>query len=160
MAESTRDERSPRVVAGVDGSQSSLAALRWAASQADRTGATLHAVAAWAWPGSYGWAMPLPDDFDPAADAGKVLKEAADGLRADHPGLAVVTEVVEGHPAAVLVEASRGADLLVVGGRGHSQLAGMLLGSVSAHCVAHAHCPVVVYRNGHEGKELGPMQAS
>jgi nucleotide-binding universal stress UspA family protein len=59
----------------------------------------------------------------------------------------VRTEVVEGHPALVLVEVSNGADLLVVGNRGHGGFAGMLLGSVSEHCVTHAHCPVLVMRD-------------
>jgi nucleotide-binding universal stress UspA family protein len=54
---------------------------------------------------------------------------------------------MEGHPATRLIEASAGADLLVVGSRGHGAFAGMLLGSVSEHCVAHASCPVVVVRH-------------
>ena len=55
--------------------------------------------------------------------------------------------VVEGHPAPALVDASRGASLLVVGSRGHGEFAGMLLGSVSEHCVTKAHCPVLVLRD-------------
>ena len=54
--------------------------------------------------------------------------------------------VVEGNPAQVLLDASDGADLLVVGSRGHGGFAEALLGSVSQHCVHHAHCPVVVIR--------------
>jgi nucleotide-binding universal stress UspA family protein len=56
--------------------------------------------------------------------------------------------IEEGHPAPLLVEASRGAALLVVGSRGHGEFAGMLLGSVSEHCVSNAHSPVVVVRDG------------
>ena len=64
--------------------------------------------------------------------------------RVRHPGVEFVPVVVEGHPAPVLVEASRGADLLALGSRGHGEVAGMLLGSVSENCAAHAHSPVLV----------------
>jgi len=53
---------------------------------------------------------------------------------------------VQGHPAPVLVEASKGADLLVIGCRGHGEFAGMLIGSVSEFCATNAHCPVLVHR--------------
>jgi len=54
--------------------------------------------------------------------------------------------VIDGHPAPVLVEASKGAELLVVGSRGHGEFVGMLIGSVSEYCAAHALCPVLVHR--------------
>ena len=54
--------------------------------------------------------------------------------------------LINGHPAPVLVEASKGADLLVVGSRGHGEFVGMLIGSVSEYCVTNAHCPVLVHR--------------
>jgi nucleotide-binding universal stress UspA family protein len=56
------------------------------------------------------------------------------------------TLVVQGHPAPALVEASKGADLLVVGSRGHGEFVGMLIGSVSEYCTTNAHCPVLVHR--------------
>jgi len=59
----------------------------------------------------------------------------------------ITTKVVSGHPSNVLVEASKDADLLVVGSRGHGRVRGMVLGSVSNHCTHHAHCPVVVVRS-------------
>jgi len=62
------------------------------------------------------------------------------------PSLRVEQEVVEGHPAQQLVVASEGADLVVVGSRGHGGFVGMLLGSVSQHVSAHAACPVLVVR--------------
>jgi nucleotide-binding universal stress UspA family protein len=59
-----------------------------------------------------------------------------------------LTQVVrEGRPAEVLLDESEGASTLVVGSRGRGAFAGMLLGSVSAHCIAHAGCPVVVVRD-------------
>ena len=135
-----------RIVVGVDGSQPSLSALEWAARQAEFTAATLEAITTWEWPTSYGWTPPWPQEWSPGADAQKLLDEALEGVRRRHPSIEVNPRVVEGHAAPILVEASRGADLLAVGSRGHGEFAGMLLGSVSEHCVTNAHCPVLVMR--------------
>ena len=137
-----------RIVVGFDGSEPSMEVMRWAARYADLTGSGLEVVMTWEWPTNYGWTLPLPADYDPAADAQEVLAKAVEILREPHPRLDVSWKVIEGHPAPTLVEQSRGADLLVVGSRGHGEFAGMLLGSVSEHCVAHAHCPVLVVRHG------------
>ena len=142
-----------RIVVGIDGSPASLEALAWAATQAERMGATLDAVTAWQWPTGYGWPLPFPEGFDPAADAERALETALAPVRDAHPVLELRSHVVEGHPAEVLVDASRGATLLVVGNRGHGAFAGMVLGSVSEHCAAHAHCPVVVTRHPHGESE-------
>ncbi|MGO9029742.1 MAG: universal stress protein [Acidimicrobiales bacterium] len=136
-----------RVVVGIDGSPSSLEALAQATDQALRRGAVLEAVTTWEWPASYGWALQLPEGFDPAADAATMLDGALEPVRRDHPELEIRTLVVEGTPASVLVKASNGADLLVVGSRGHGEFAGMLLGSVSQHCMTNAHCSVLVVRD-------------
>jgi nucleotide-binding universal stress UspA family protein len=138
-----------RIVVGVDGSDSSLKALCWAARQAELTNSTLELITTWDWPMSYGWAVPLPSDYDPRTTAQSLLDDAIATLGPTDPALDVHTTVVEGHPAPVLLQASRTADLLVVGSRGHGEFAGMLLGSVSEHCVTNAHCPVVVLRDGH-----------
>lgn len=135
------------IVVGVDGSASSLAALEWGAHQAELTGSALHAVTVWAWPTTYGYPIPVATGFDPAADAAKVLDDAVAGIRRAHPSIEIRTSVLEGSTAKALVESSRGAEILVVGSRGHGELAGMLLGSVSEHCAAHAHCPVLVVRH-------------
>ncbi len=142
-------EESPgpgRIVVGVDGSPSSLQALAWAARQAHLAGSTLEVVSTWEWPTSYGWAVPVPDDFDPEQDVRDSLEPAVAALQARFPDLHIEHHVVSGHPAPVLVEASKGADLLVVGSRGHGEFMGMVLGSTSEHCTANAHCPVLVYR--------------
>jgi nucleotide-binding universal stress UspA family protein len=136
-----------RVVVGLDGSQASLDALAWAARQADLTGAGLDIVAAWEWPTSFGWAVPVPDDLDPEAEVRAGVNDALESVRASHPALRVDGRVVRGHPAPVLVEASKGADLLVVGSRGHGEFVGMLIGSVSEYCTTNAHCPVLVHRS-------------
>jgi nucleotide-binding universal stress UspA family protein len=136
-----------RIVVGVDGSPSSVQALDWAARQATITGCAVSAVTTWRFPTSYGFPMPVAPDFDPAADASKVLEGALQESRKAHPEVSFTASVLEGYPAQVLIDASDGAELLVVGSRGHGELAGMLLGSVSEHCVAHSHCPVVVVRH-------------
>jgi nucleotide-binding universal stress UspA family protein len=136
-----------RIVVGVDGSESSVRALEWAARQAELTGAGLEVITTWEWPTSYGWVAPIPDSWDPEVDATKMLEDILARLREKHPKTAVRSMVVEGHPAPVLIKASRGAELLVVGSRGHGEFSGMLLGSVGEHCVSHAHCPVLVLRD-------------
>jgi nucleotide-binding universal stress UspA family protein len=134
------------IVVGLDGSESSMQALTWALRQAELTGASVAAVAAWHIPASWGWGVPVPAAVSPQPDTEKMLDDALRPIRLQYPDITIESQVKEGHPAAVLVDASRGADLLVVGSRGHGEFAGMLLGSVSEHCVTNAHCPVVVLR--------------
>jgi nucleotide-binding universal stress UspA family protein len=134
-----------RIVVGVDGSPASKEALRWAARQAVLTQANLDVVIAWRPPVTYGYAVEISDaDFEGRA------RETLDSLVSEVLGpnvpTTVRTSVTEGHPAPALIEAARGADLLVVGSRGHGAFSGMLLGSTSMHCVHHATCPVLVVR--------------
>jgi nucleotide-binding universal stress UspA family protein len=139
-----------RIVVGVDGSDSSLSALRWAIRQAGLTGAAVDAVIAWQYSaslGGAGWVMTGigdPDDF-PEIPRKVVTAAISDSLE---PGSDVRVRplVVEGVAAQVLIDASAGADLLVLGSRGHGGFTEALLGSVSQHCVHHAQCPVVVIR--------------
>ncbi|MDQ6648864.1 MAG: universal stress protein [Actinomycetota bacterium] len=146
MTETTQVRR-PVIVVGVDGSEASKDALRWAVVQAGLTSADVHAQMAWQVPGTYGLVPLYPYDFDIEGATAKALEEVVDEMfGADRP-LGLTTQVVEGHPVSTLVEAAKGAALLVVGSRGHGAFAGMLLGSVSEHCVAHASCPVVVVRH-------------
>jgi nucleotide-binding universal stress UspA family protein len=135
-----------RVVVGVDGSESSKHALRWAARQAGFTGATLEAVTGWEYPAFFGFAPTVPDGIDYGELAGRALDQSIDEVfGADRPAR-LETRVVARHPALALVEASEGADLLVVGSRGYGGFADALLGSVSTYCIHHAHCPVTVIR--------------
>ena len=85
----------------------------------------------------------LPD-YDPAGDTQKSVDAIVDKVRSACPSVPIQSTVVEGHPARVLVEQSHGAEMLIVGSRGHGEFPGMLLGSVSQHCVTSAHCAVVV----------------
>ncbi|MGB9111528.1 MAG: universal stress protein [Acidimicrobiales bacterium] len=146
---STTIERAARIVVGVDGSDSSLAALNWAARQAELTGSSVEAVIAWRLPMSYGFPVPVAPNFDLAGEASRVLDDAITSIRSAHPKMAIETSVREGYAAHVLVGASRDAELLVVGSSGHGELTGMLLGSVSEYCVAHSHCPVLIVPSSH-----------
>jgi nucleotide-binding universal stress UspA family protein len=141
---------SPRIVAGVDGSSSSMSALRWAVRQAGLTGAAVDAVIAWSYPanaGGYGWAPTgMEGSFDFKENAEKTLADAISSTVDPGSAVKVRALVAEGLPAQMLLDASDGADLLVVGSRGHGGFTEALLGSVSQHCVHHAHCPVVVIR--------------
>ena len=137
------DGLSHQIVVGIDGSPTSVAAASWAAKQARLTGANLEALTTWEWPPNYGWSI-YPSEYDPERDAHEILDEVIAPIRAAHPDLIINTTVLEEHPADQLVQASDGADLLAVGSRGRGEFAGLLLGSVSEHCLTNAHCPVLV----------------
>jgi nucleotide-binding universal stress UspA family protein len=139
----------PRIVAGVDGSESSLSALRWAIRQAGLTGAVVDAVAAWHYPdaGGFGYVpMGTGENYDFKAITEKVLADAISSTADPASDVRVRGHVIEGNAAQVLLDASGGADLLVLGSRGHGGFTEALLGSVSQHCVHHARCPVLVIR--------------
>jgi nucleotide-binding universal stress UspA family protein len=135
------------VVVGVDGSPESVGALKWAGDYAATAGARLRAVLAWRYPAAVGSA---PVGVAPASVSNEVRQQMTGTLTKAiaeaSPGVSVEPQIGYGHPAEVLVNLSDEADLLVVGNRGHGAFTGMLVGSVSIHCVTHAHCPVVVVR--------------
>jgi nucleotide-binding universal stress UspA family protein len=124
------------VVVGVDGSFQSVAALRWAARYADATGAAMRAVIA----------RHPEADGQPTMSGTAVLDDALARALPGDIAPAVERKVRSGHPAQVLIDESREADLLVVGSSGHGGFTGMLVGSVSIHCVTGAYCPVTVVR--------------
>jgi nucleotide-binding universal stress UspA family protein len=137
--------RNTDIVVGVDGSPSAKAALRWAVAQARHAGGRVRAVTTWEIPIYAGWMPMIPYD-DVATGAGKMLAQSVGEVLDQEPAVEVLESVLSGHPAQVLVDESAHAALLVVGSRGRGAFAGTLLGSVSQHCVQHAHCPVVVVR--------------
>lgn len=138
------ENRQPRIVVGVDGSGPSLLALRWAVAQAELTGAVLQAVSVWDYPVVAAWA-PVSGMEDLEKECREMLYRSVLGTIGN--SLVPVRQlVVRGHPAAMLLKAARGADMLVVGCRGHGGFVGSLLGSVSRYCVQHASCPVMVVR--------------
>ena len=146
---SRQGDEQRRIVVGVDGFESSKAALRWAIRQAKLTGAVVEAITAWHIPVGTGW-VPTPDMPDYQEDAFAVLTEAINEMSTVDPDVQVCPRVVEGRAGQVLVDAADGADLLVVGSRGHRGLAEALLGSVGQHCATNASCPVVIIRGKHE----------
>ena len=140
-----------RIVVGVDGSTGSEDALRWALDEARLRHASLDVVHAWSFPGvgvtHFGSAvLPViaPEDLQKAA--GEAARESVGRAVGDETSVPVMTVVERGHPTEVLLNASKGADLLVLGSRGHGGFTGMLLGSVSTHVVHHATCPVVIVK--------------
>ena len=140
------------IVVGVDGSDNSRSALHWAYDEAAHQGALLTVLTTWHPPAipmtpPYG-SMP-PEDYanQPRKEALALLEAFTADLAPKTPAVDVRTSIEEGkNPAKALIERSREADLIVVGSRGYGGFAGMLLGSVSQHVVAHAACPVVVIR--------------
>ena len=150
-----------KIVVGVDGSQGGRKALEWALEEARLHRALLHVVHAWMVPLIDAlpepWAVGSPP-LGPADDevhehleaaARSILDASLAEARSVDPGVEVRGELVEARPASALLAAAEDADLLVVGSRGRGGFAGLLLGSVSAQCVHHAPCPVVVVPAGH-----------
>ena len=137
----------PGIVVGVDGSEESKRALRWALEEAALRRATVRAVYAWTppfVPGALGFvALPETDIDAVREDVVEYLNAAVDEV-VGSSGAEVIRAVVQGPPAKTLLDAALDADLLVVGTRGHGGFAELLLGSVSQQCAHHAACPVVI----------------
>jgi nucleotide-binding universal stress UspA family protein len=134
---------SQRIVVGVDGSEQSKEALRYAARLAGPLDAHLEVVGAWHVPVSYGLAGPALE-WNPKDDITKCVVQVVDDVFGPHRPADLEILVQNGNAAHVLIERSKGAALLVVGSRGHGGFAGLLLGSVSAAVAEHATCPVLV----------------
>jgi len=135
-----------RIVVGVDGSGTSRLAFRWAAQEAVLRHAELDVVFVWNPPENHLVDLgDLPPQQELEAAARQTVEETMqdEGLEGA-PDLVVNPVVTQGSAAHVLLEVAEGADLLVVGSRGLGGVRGMLLGSVSMHCVTHAECPVTV----------------
>ena len=143
MAEEKVINGSPHVVVGVDGSQPSRAALSWALQYAALAGASVEAVMSWSYPASYAMGT-MVTDWNPEADARQLLADTVTDVLAGAISPTLTQVVREGNAAQVLLDETKDAQLLVVGSRGHGGFAGLLLGSVSASCAAHAECPVLV----------------
>ncbi|MCT7353865.1 universal stress protein [Streptomyces sp. 15-116A] len=149
------------VVVGVDGSPESLAAADWAAREAVLRTAELRVVYAGEQP-PYAY-VPFAGETVPPPGADRsahMLREVDAALTHRHRGLRITTDQVDGHPATALPIAAREADLLVLGSRGLSGVAGLLLGSVAPAVVARSRRPVVLVRAGERAEDEHVSDAS
>lgn len=153
------DSRTPErlIAVGVDGSGSADRALRWAAHEASRTGAMLRVVNTWSLPVTT-WSMMAVAYLDPTdieAQSRRTVEQAENSVRSKLGASApeIETRTVRGDPAGGLIDASRDADLLVVGTRGGGGFTRLVRGSVAVSCVHHATCPVAVI--GQDAPEPG-----
>jgi nucleotide-binding universal stress UspA family protein len=131
-----------RLVVGVDGSQPSRHALQWARFMAHVLSAAIDAVTVWDISAvlAEGWV----DDWNPEEDTAAHLHATLEEVLGSQPLVPVREIVRRGSAARELLQASQGAELLIVGSRGHGGFTGLLLGSVSSACAEHAHCPVLI----------------
>ncbi|MGA8114010.1 MAG: universal stress protein [Actinocatenispora sp.] len=143
-------QQEPRIVVGLDGSQPSKQALRWAARQAQLMHAQLEVITTWDVPALYGWTG--SEDLREMEDAARtVVTDSIEEVLGADAGPYLSARVVQGNAARVLIDASRRASLLVVGSRGHGGFTEALLGSVGQHVTQHAHCPVLITRGPDQG---------
>ncbi|HJS70562.1 MAG TPA: universal stress protein [Gaiellaceae bacterium] len=139
----------PFIVVGTDGSPHAERALEFAAVEARRRDAVVHVVTAWHVPAAVyrpGFAPMMNPSLEESTRqaAEEIAARAAENLRAR--GLDAETSVCHAQAAEALVQQAEGADLLVVGSRGHGGFSGLLLGSVSQQCAHHAPCPTMIVR--------------
>jgi nucleotide-binding universal stress UspA family protein len=151
MSISKESRQSPAIVVGIDGSNGSSAALRWAIADARLRGVPVRAVHAWSYsqplvPSLVGYpysAESVGNVIDDRRQAEQRLEHATSELGEEHE---IERVLGEGSAAQVLIDAVGEADVLVVGSRGHGGFTNLLLGSVSQQCAQHAPCPVVIVR--------------
>ena len=144
-----RDPRSvyaDRVVVGVDGSDASMAALDAAFEVASSRQRALAVVHAWGGAFLYRDLTSYQVLLETSDEHERIVAESLAGFSEKYPDVTVTVHQDEGEPGRTLVQASRDADLVVVGSRGRGDAAATLFGSVSRHVVEHAHCPVFVVR--------------
>jgi nucleotide-binding universal stress UspA family protein len=146
------------VVVGVDGSEPSLRATDWAADEAALRGVPLRIVYASLWERYEGKSLAV-DVAKPAEEvrADDILETATRRARTRQPDLKISADVLREEPEYALVREGRHASLTVLGTRGRSGIVNLLLGSVSLTVAAHAHCPVVVLRGGHDNQAAAPV---
>lgn len=142
LAEDDASSSPGRIVVGIDGSDESLDALRRALRLREGSDTPVELVAAWQYPNFYG-AMTV-SEWSPERAAEEILADAAKAVFDETPPRWLTQTTRRGNPAEVLIHESEGADMLILGSRGHGGFAGLLLGSVSMACAEHAHCPVLI----------------
>ncbi|MGC4897336.1 universal stress protein [Micromonospora sp. DT31] len=149
------------ILVGYDGSADAAIAVQWALDEAGRSDRPVRLAYVFEWLTVTGWIGPgvapgvWPDEAA-RQQVEELVRQAATDAAADRPGLTVHGEVFDGPPALVLQERSAEAGMLVLGSRGHGGFGGLLAGSTAVSVVAHAHCPVVVVRDGQRATS-GPV---
>jgi nucleotide-binding universal stress UspA family protein len=134
-----------RIVVGVDASETGALALEWAIQEARRWPAVVDVVTAWTFPMTKSYAITHSvDEVEEAAR--KVVEAAMSRVIEEAPDVVVRGETADGEAGPVLVDAARGADLLVVGSRRTGTFERVFLGSVGAYCGRHASCSVMIVR--------------
>jgi nucleotide-binding universal stress UspA family protein len=164
------------IVVGVDGSEGSVVALRWALAEARLRGSSVHVVHAYQSPqvplteaglgaaGGMGVPAVFTEDSEQLrraveTEARNLIEEALRGADEDAiEGLQIDRDPIEGPAAQTLIETARGAELLVVGSRGRGGFVGLVLGSVSQQCAQHPPCPVVILPPPGEGNPARPTE--
>ncbi|MEU4427442.1 universal stress protein [Actinoplanes sp. NPDC024001] len=147
------------VIVGFDGSETARSAVHYGAREAQRRGSELRIMHV------LGWPVILPPfhapydqhDQGPRAAMLDLLAKAAHEVQQEHAGLKVTTHLLDGSASAVLLDASRSAQLLVVGHRGAGGFPGLLTGSVATQVAGHAHCPVVIVHDDDHLTGDGPI---
>lgn len=135
----------PQIVAGIDGSESSLKAARWAIRQAQMTDSKVLIVMAW----EVSWWVnvnPVTNEGSYAEMAQQIFEHALEQLELGEAGIEVETQLIQMKPGLALEKLSENASLLVLSGQGHGNVPGAHLGSVSGYCAHHAKCPVLIHR--------------
>jgi nucleotide-binding universal stress UspA family protein len=142
------------IVVGFDGSECAEHALRWAGDEAALRDTELHVLHGWQIPrvaslavGEHGWSGYVPPMAELQETARRRLEEQVSAVLPAEQVARARCDARNEHPVRLLVSASAGAELLVVGSRGHGPARSFVLGSVSLACVHHARCPVVVVRS-------------
>ena len=136
---------SQTVVAGIDGSDESQRALRWAAEYVQKVGGLVHAVSVWHQPVQFGYRLPTSDS-ELEQRARQQLDKVTEAVSAEFPSVDIRERLIRGHVVDELVGLSPQADMMVLGNKGHGAFTGMMVGSVALKLVHHARCPVLVVR--------------
>ncbi len=140
-----------RMIVAIDGSSSCINALKWAKNNADDMGLSIHVINAWQYVYPTGDILvagaalaTLYPSFDAEENARLLIKKVIEKCFGHEPPQNLTSEAINGLASHILIEASRDAQLLVMGSRGHGSFVDFILGSVSGVCAARAHCPVVI----------------
>jgi nucleotide-binding universal stress UspA family protein len=143
-----------KILVGVDGSDKSIAALKWAKDLASELDAEIEVITAWQTPFPTIELVAIGLNLDvselnerPEQIAEYRIEKSIVGAYGQAHPSRVSRSIEEGYPGLVIVEKSKDADLLVLGYRGHSPVVETLMGSVSMHCLAHSHCPVTIVKS-------------